>query len=489
MKKLFLTVLIFALLGSGFAAAQSVNPLESPVSRVAQGWKDVDINTPPDPNDKWPRGSRYDTDLGVRVLPEPLSQTILDQAHNRDSVSKTPGRYLVTEEMYPLEVSPDDLIPQKDKSTPRTGSPALQPNLNKKIYLPAVRQIGGNLPLLVIAYTSVTTNSSSIPAMTLEWIKTIQTGSTWGNRSLPSLMPEVYGGSIRVWNKVTPFKNYAGNPRYMDYNQIWAENGVCNLISTGAIRGVVVWNAGEVKNNRENAYVDGTSGGFFFDGIPACPNEAYYPYSAYFLTYVACINDDPQDGACYKPTAPVAYWIPQDVAQAVHSFTHWLEERFIRLPTTRCDFYTINGPSPSSFTDTPVTNASVNCALRVNGYIGTYRYFLNNQTYLRASAVCGDVHFAPNAAMSRASGVSNGIYNLTDTVPSQCWGWQIAPAVSTIVNVNCATWGCNPIGYYRWWMRGIPGAGNNHRDQFGFVGRNWWTDAFLVQLPQRGTGF
>jgi hypothetical protein len=488
MKSIIAVFVVASLLVGGFAAAQGVDPLNSPVGRIAQGWTDVPVDTQPDPNDKWPRGSRYDAATGVRMLPEALSQAMFEQAHNRNSPVKSSPRFMVTEEMFPLEVSPDDLRPQKDKSVPRLGSRHAQPTLNKKLFMPYVQQAKGNWPVLVIAYTPIVTNASNIPSMTLEWARTLQQGSTWGNRSQPSLRPEVYGGTVRVWNKTTPFKSYAGSNRYMDYTQIWAENGVCALVNSGAIRGVVVWNAGEVFNNRENAYVDGTSGGWSFDGFPGCGNEAYYPYSAFFLTYVNCVWDDPQDGACYRPTAPAAYWAPQDVSQAVHSFAHWLEARFTRMPATRCDFLVSNGPGASTPNDVPLTNTGTGCNLKENGFIATQKYFANNQTYYRPSAVCGDVHFAPNAQMSRASGVSNGIYSLTESINSQCWGWQIG-TTPTYQNVTCATWGCSAIGYYTWWMRGIPGLNNNHREESGFTGRNWWLEAFLIQAPETVYGF
>lgn len=488
-RGVILGALSFALIASAAVgqvppADDVVGTLESPLqapgeARGVPGWVEVPLDTPPGEDVMYPRGTRYDPKIGAIVFPPALERYSIAAQHGDAADIPVPS----AADVAPA-VRARDLLPGPAKASPRTASRQAQPALNKKTYFPFIRQIPGNWKVLVIAYTGATSQgASTIPRLTLEWQTALQQGSSWKNASMPALRPDVYNGSVRVWNKVTPFTTYNGNPRWMNYSAIWAENDVCGLLNSGAIRGVVLWNAGDAKNDREHLYKDGTAtGSWQTDAIPTCGTESTNPLSAFFMTYATCYGDDPQDGVCSGTYGANAS------ANAVHSFTHFLEARFARLAATRCDFFVSNGPGPSANNDVPLTNAGTGCTLHERGYIATSRYRIGTTDYTRPSAVCGDIHYPPNAVMPRSVGTNEYRYDLTNSVQNMCWGWQVG-TTPTYQTGTCTLWGCSATGFYIWWMRGIPGLNNNHRETSGFVGRNWWLEGFLIPAPDTVYGF
>lgn len=476
---------------AGAAVGQGVQPLESPIlsapsapaapAAEAQGWVDVPLNTPPGEDVVYPRGTRFDPKTNRIIRPAKILRYEQMRAHGEELAADD----IPTAAEYAPAVKARDLLPGPVSAGPRTGSVRAQPVLNRKTFLPSINQGPGNWKVLVIAYTGGTTvGASNIPRLTQEWQSALQQGSTWGDRSQPALRPEVISGTIRTWNKMTPFFSYNGNSRWMNYSAIWAENGVCGLVNSGAIDAVVVWNASDAKNNRENAFMTGDPNtGWSFDAIPVCGTEATNPYSAFFFAYATCPGDNPEDGACSPPGS----YAPYGSDNAIHSFTHWLETRFKKMPATKCDFLASNGPEPSTPDDTPYVMPG--CASHpANGFIATQKYYLGGVTYTRASAVCGDVHFPPNTNVPRSTGGNGYRYDLTQSITTQCRDWQIGAAATT-QTINCTAWGCNEGNFYIWWMKGIPGKGNNHREASGFVGRNWWEEGLVIPPSETVYGF
>ena len=72
--------------------------------------------------------------------------------------------------------------------------------------------------------------------------------------------------------------------------------------------------------------------------------------------------------------------------------------------------------------------------------------------------------------MNAATGVSSDHEN-TRTVPSSCDDFLNYPNLTgSFKDINCLAWGCNELGYLKWWLEHLPHADGLTEGK----SNNWW---------------
>lgn len=85
---------------------------------------------------------------------------------------------------------------------------------------------------------------------------------------------------------------------------------------------------------------------------------------------------------------------------------------------------------------------------------------------------CGDIHYPPNTT----SGYN---YSSQQIINSTCDQWYSYPILKNETTaLNCETWGCSDLGYYRWWLKHLPKSGGVNDNMLN----NWWL--YLVDFDQ-----
>lgn len=94
------------------------------------------------------------------------------------------------------------------------------------------------------------------------------------------------------------------------------------------------------------------------------------------------------------------------------------------------------------------------------------------QDYTKRSSYrssCGNAHYTPNWG----SLGNDYNYGITDKREFNCETWNPDPSKTTYISAGCERWGCNELGFYKWFMQNMPGY-NNGIVYNGQQMRNWW---------------
>ncbi len=88
---------------------------------------------------------------------------------------------------------------------------------------------------------------------------------------------------------------------------------------------------------------------------------------------------------------------------------------------------------------------------------------------------CGDIHYPPNTTSSYN-------YSSQQITSSSCDQWYSYPTLKNeTIALNCETWRCSDLGYYRWWLKHLPKSSGINENMLN----NWWL--YLMDFDQAMT--
>jgi hypothetical protein len=241
------------------------------------------------------------------------------------------------------------------------------------------------------------------------------------NSSPPSIQVEV----VKVYDRYKP--RPSGNNWYTVYNEILAEDSICQQIKDLDVDQVWMW-------------VDPRPG---YDANPGVESAISSPYfrsqSKYAVTpfYPFCNAE--------SSFVFMGFDTSRTYDLALHSFGHYMEGLLEHIQSK--DLYW-------------------------NRFSGS-----DNGEYPR-TAGCGNVHFPPN-------GTSDYDYDNTAIALTSCEDWN-PDVTGQKIAYSCSRWGCTQGGYLTWWMQNMPNMNNSLTYQ-GKKIPNWWD--FVVDFDETITRY
>ena len=155
-----------------------------------------------------------------------------------------------------------------------------------------------------------------------------------------------------------------------------------------------------------------------------------------------------------------------DLGYALHSFGHRFEGTIRQY--FACDFTTRTEPWRDIF-------GCGALASDINGFVA--RPGPKNDNI----GACGDVHFPPNIGVEDRGGYQ---YSSGASRRSICADWT-RDGTANALDVSCADWGCDQLGFMLWWMQNLPGPESSARRPDGTIIPNWWPYLFGRPDPPR----
>ena len=126
------------------------------------------------------------------------------------------------------------------------------------------------------------------------------------------------------------------------------------------------------------------------------------------------------------------------VAEAIHSFGHRAESAMVEAYGRRWDVFA-NNPTP-------------------------WEIFTRIEKDIPGGAHIGNIHFPPN-------GLGDYDYSNRNYVKTYADNWKRYPILlNQTRTVNCEEWGCNQLGYMKWWLNHLP----RFTGVTDSVLNNWW---------------
>ncbi len=215
----------------------------------------------------------------------------------------------------------------------------------------------------------------------------------------------------------------------MDYAKLWEEQNLCQRVSSGEIDTVFLYGP-PYSGWDEFAY--------------KIPGDKF-PYNAptNYWFYQGRTHGIPD---CNGKTVLVMGWIYQSgVDNALHSYAHWIETALgMTVGRGSWDATCTQGGDFNKFS---CINKDIKSSSPTN------------------IAGCGNAHFPPN-------GLSDYDYANQTKVSYACESYLNYPFATPVVkNENCSAWGCNQLGYIKWYMSHLPKSEGVTDD--GNL-KNWW---------------
>ena len=175
---------------------------------------------------------------------------------------------------------------------------------------------------------------------------------------------------------------------------------------------------------------------------------------------------------CNKPLVVMGYNYQRSVNQAVHNFGHRAESVIANvfissLSEDDQSLFFANIFTGNALPYPPVTNNA--------GFL----FLSNNKLPTTSIRGCGNTHFTPTSKWNDPYR-----YNEAGEVMSYCEEFQNYPIIKgEAKNLTCEKWGCDEMGFYKYWWKNIPRNKGTNFDKYSnkSIYNNWWLYIFDIK--------